>query len=160
MPPQLRRRLPKAGLVAKLEPRYASRLTTCACITKTLYSVEASLGHLCKLPRELRDQIYLDICEEQNIIMERYRTSPPWKTRYFVDKRSPKEQAHYSVLLNLLLVLRQFSNEVALILYWKRQFRFNNPRDLLHVDRLREKRQRFIINVLLYLAFNANRSTF
>ena len=129
-----------------------------ACITETLHSVEASLGHLSKLPRELRDQIYLDICGDQDVTPERQRNGPLWSTTLFYGIRTPMEQARYSAFLDLLLVSRQVSDEVAVTLYSKRQFRFNSPSDLWHIDRFGKKQQHLLTSVLLYLEFSANRS--
>lgn len=69
------------------------------------------------------------------------------------------EQERYSALLDLLLVSRQFSDEVTLTVYSKRQFRFYGPGDLWHVDRLGEKQQHLITDVLLYLTFSPCRPT-
>jgi len=91
--------------------------------------------------------------------MGRHRNDTRWKTSPFMDKRSPRVQAHNSALLNLLLVSRQFSDEVAIILFSKPQFWFNCPEDLWHVDRLGQKQQHLITSVLLYLEFSPNRTT-
>jgi hypothetical protein len=127
--------------------------------TEALYSVEVNLGLLGKLPRELRDEIYLDLCGEQGTTMESNKNGFQWKAIPFAGRRSTTEQVRYSALLDLLLVARQFSDEVAVMLYSNRQFQFSCPEDLWHIDHLGGKQRYSITNVLLFLSSNELRST-
>ena len=95
-------------------------------------STGQQLGHLAKLPREVRDLIYVAFCGHQSVLVtERSSDVPGRAPKFFCSKTVIYKYgcrfAGRPFKINYLLVSRQFSMEVAHILFSTNHFRFAKP---------------------------------
>jgi len=88
--------------------------------------MQLGLGPLASLPREVRDQIYFDVCRGGNVMNRQSAPDDPRRLRASWWRPSSHRRTDdiYKPCRNLLIVFNQLSGEIAHTLYSTNRFMF------------------------------------